>query len=239
MSEDDCESTLENDLEHEKEKVEEYPNDEILINVCKSFENQEITLTAQFMGRDIEIYNCNAVGNILENIFYSFIKDKLDDFEEGPKQSSPDYYGLNKSFEFEQKVFMKNPGFDIGNFTSYVDMLSENGGVYRKLFKTKYLIFEYDIIDKKIKLLKFHYLNVYHLVGYSGKYPMTIQVKRNIWYNIRPDSVKKWYSSEKNPYMFIDKIIECINTCPHIEDKKNKIFSITTQFNNLKSKYAF
>jgi len=49
----------------------------------------------------------------------------LDDFEEGPKQASPDYYGINKHFEFEQKVFMKSPGFDIGNFTSYINMLCE------------------------------------------------------------------------------------------------------------------
>lgn len=89
------------------ENIEEYPNSEILVSVCKSFEEQEITLTATFMGKIISIYNCNAVGDILEDVFYPIIKDKLGDFEEGPKQASPDYYGISKSFEFEQKVFMK------------------------------------------------------------------------------------------------------------------------------------
>ena len=219
--------------------IEEYPNNKILFNLCKSFEKEEITLTAKFLEKYIPIFNCNAVGDILEDIFYPIIKDKLDDFEKGPKQASPDYYAINKTFEFEQKVFMKNPGFDIGNFTSYLNMLCEDGGVYKKLFKTKYLVFEYTIINEKIKIIKFHYLNVYNLVGYSGKTPITMQIKKNIWYNIRPESVKKWYCSTKTPQLFIDKIIECINNCNHIEDKINKISTITKQFENLKLKYTF
>lgn len=219
--------------------IKPYPNTEELIHVCKSFEGQEIVLTATFMNHIISICNCNAVGDILEDIFYPMIKDKINDFEEGPLQSSPDYYGYNKEYEFEQKVFTKSPGFDIGNFTSYVNMLCEPNGVYKKLFKTKYLIFEYVVNDKKIIILKFHYVNVYHLVGYSGKTPITMQIKKNVWYNIRPDSVKKWYSETKTPQMFIDNIIECIDRCPHIEDKKNKMMSIRNQFNDLKLKYTF
>jgi hypothetical protein len=224
----------------ELETIQQYPNNEILNNVCKSFEGQEIALMATFMGKNFPICNCNAVGDILEVIFYPEIKEKIDDFEEGPKQASPDYYGTNKSFEFEQKVFMKKPGFDIGNFTSYVNALCQDGGVYKKLFKTKYLVFEYAIINKKIKIIKFHYLNVYNLVGYSGKTPITMQIKhKKVWYNIRPDSVKKWYCPTKTPQLFIDSIVECINKCPHIEDKAGKIATITAQFNDIKLKYTF
>ncbi len=221
------------------ETFQEYPKSEILTKLCKSFEEQEISLTATFMGTLIQLKNCNAVGNILEEIFYPHLIDKLDDFEEGPKQASPDYYGKNKTFEFEQKAFIKNPGFDIGNFTSYVNMLCEDGGVYKKLFRTKYLVFEYAIHNDKIKIIKFHYLNVYNLCGYSGKSPITMQIKNNVWYNIIPECVNKWYSPTKNPQLFIDKIIECINKCPHIESKIDKITSITNQFNRLKLKYTF
>jgi hypothetical protein len=221
------------------ETIQDYPNSHALDSVCKSFEDQEITLTATFMGKSITIYNCNAVGDILEDVFYPLIKNKLGDFEEGPRQASPDYYGLNKQFEFEQKVFMKSPGFDIGNFTSYVTMLCKDDGVYKKLFKTKYLVFEYVIYNEKIKIIKFHYLNVYNLVGYSGKTPITMQIKRNVWYNIRPECVKKWYCTTKTPKLFIDRMIECIKICPNIEDKMNKINNITNQFESLKLKYAF
>jgi hypothetical protein len=66
-----------------------------------------------------------------------------------------------------------------------------------------------------------------------------MQIKKNIWYNIRTDSVKKWYSITKTPQLFIEKIIECINVCPHIEDKISKITTIRNQFENLKLKYTF
>lgn len=221
------------------EKIPEYINNEILKSVCKSFEDQDISLTVTFMGKSIQICNCNAVGDILEDVFYPIIKYNLDDFEEGPKQASPDYYGMNKQFGFELKVFMKSPGFDIGNFTSYINMLCEDGGVYKKIFNTKYLVFEYEIINKKIKIKRFHYLNVYNLVSYTGKNPVSMQIKKNMWYNIRPDSVKKWYCSTKTAQLFIENIINCINICPHIEDKNNKINIITNQFESLKLKYTF
>lgn len=219
--------------------IEKYPNQDILCNLCKSFEGQDIILNATFMGKMFPVYNCNTVGDILEDICYPIIKETLNDFERGPKQASPDFYGINKNFEFEQKVFIKNPGFDIGNFTSYINMLCTEGGLYRKLFKTKYLIFEYLIVDEKIRIVKFHYLSVYNLVGYSGKTPITMQIKKNVWYNIRPDNVKKWYCAKKTPELFVDNIIKCINLCPHIEDKEEKILSINKQFNELKLKYTF
>ena len=219
--------------------IVEYPNKEKLINLCKSFEQQEISLTATFMGNSITIYNCNAIGDILEDIFYPILKYELNDFEEGPKQESPDYYGINKTIEFEQKVFMSTPSFDIGNFTSYINKLCEDDGIYKKIFKTKYLVFEYAIKNEKITIITFHYLSVYNLVGYSGKYPISMQVKKNMWYNIRPDNVKNWYLTTKTPQLFIDNIIKCIIQCPHIEEKNKKIISITEQFNKLKLIYTF
>lgn len=213
--------------------MDTYPRSDLLVAVCKSFEEQEITIVATFMGKTIPISNCNAVGDLLEDIFYPSIKEHLEDFEEGPKQASPDFYGMNKQFEFEQKVFIKQPSFDIGNFTSYVNTLCEPGGVYKKMFRTKYLVYEYAIANDAIKIIKFHYLSVYHLVGYSGKTPITMQIKRNVWYNIRPSSAKQWYSEDKTPQLFIRSIIECIQQCPHMEDKINKIQSIVEQCNTL------
>jgi hypothetical protein len=192
------------------------------------------------MNQVIQFCNCNAVGDIVETIFFPILKKELVDLEEGPKQSSPDFYGMNKEYEFELKVFMKNPGFDIGNFVSYINQLCEIDGVYRKIYKTKYLIFEYFINDDQIIIKKFHYLNVYNLVSYIGKYPISMQVKKNNWYNIRPDNVNNWYNEDKTPHKFIENIIKCINLCPNMNDieKIKYIDSITLQFDKLKSKYT-
>ena len=219
--------SLNNDYEHSNK----------LIEICKSFENKKIELFAKFLDEIIPIYDANIVGNIFEDVFFPIIKKHLDDFERGPKQASPDYYGSNKKFEFELKAFTHAPGFDIGNFMSYVNHICIDKGLLRKLFNTKYLIFEYEINDKHIKILKFHYLNVYNLVSYSGKYPISLQVKNNIWYNIRSDSVKKWYLKEKDYHIFIKNLIECINICPQYSetDKKSRIDSINKQYEFLKN----
>jgi hypothetical protein len=47
-----------------------YKNEQKLCNICKSFENQKIEIVATFMNKKIIIKNCNAFGNILEDIFF-------------------------------------------------------------------------------------------------------------------------------------------------------------------------
>jgi len=216
-----------------------YANETELLDVCNSFVKQSAKVYCEFGGRRIPIANCNLVGDLLEDIVYPFIKEKLPDFEEGPKQASPDFFGDNKNYEFELKVFKGGPGFDIGNFASFVTQLAKEGGVYRKLFNTKYMVFEYDINPEcEITIVRFHYLPVYKLVSYSSKYPISMQVKRGQWYNIRPDSVKNWYSTEKTPEMFIDKIIACIAQCPEMENREEKVTDILHQFLDIKSKYT-
>ena len=40
------------------------------------------------------------------------------------------------------KAFLNSPGFDISNCISLMKKISEPGGLIKKLFKTKYIIFE-------------------------------------------------------------------------------------------------
>jgi hypothetical protein len=207
-----------------------YSKTKELIDVCKSFIGHFVQVNANFMGRSIPISNGNAVGDILEDVFYPIFKKELD-FEEGPKQASPDFYGdSSKEFKFEMKVFTKSPGFDIANYASYVDQLSKENGVVDKLFKTKYLIFEYFIQEDKIYIKNFHYLNVWQLPLYTGKHPISIQEKRGQVYNLRSGSVTTWYNSEKTPNLFIDSIVKLIKNYPGVADRDVKITKIHEQF---------
>jgi hypothetical protein len=220
-----------------KNNIYTYPKEKKMIEICLSFENELVPMYAKFLNKDIKINNCNAFGDIFEDIFYSSIKDKLTDIIKGPKQKSPDFYGDEKKQEFELKTFTINPNFDISNFTSFIHQICKEGGVFKKILNTKYLIFEY-IMNDEIKIKKFHYVNVWNLVSYTGKYPISMQVKKNMWYNIRPDSVKHWYNKDKTFHIFMKKIIECIEKCHHIDNKNDKINNIKKQYDELVSKYT-
>lgn len=83
--------------------IQQYPNEQILISVCKSFEGQEIIVQSSFMEKKSTVCTCNAVGDMSEELFYPIFKEKLDDFEKGPKQASPDYYGIIKLLSLNKK----------------------------------------------------------------------------------------------------------------------------------------
>lgn len=216
------------------------PDYKPLIKLCRSFVDHTIHISATFSFDDKQtpVSNCNTVGDILEDIFYPRFKKVVKSIKVGPKQASPDFWTHHKKFEYEMKTYMKHPGFDIANFSSYISQLTVENGVFRKLFQTKYLVFEYEIDDNEITIKKFKDLNVWNIVGFTGKYPLTLQNKRNMWYNIRPSSVTDWDSKNKTPEMFINNIIKAIEECPNsIKDKEETITNIQGQFDTIKSKY--
>jgi hypothetical protein len=223
----------------ELKKLPVYGNLSRLEETCSSFVGQTIKLTATFMGRDIRIDNANAAGDILEDVFFSVLKD-LGDFEEGPKQASPDFYGGGREFQFEQKVYRGSAGFDIGNFDSFVSQLSEPGGVFKKLFKTKYLVYKYSTLDDGIvKIEKFSMLDVWQLPLYTGCHPLSLQEKRGMWYNLRPGAASSWTDPTKTAARFIESMLECIEKCPNnVADRDEKISSIREQFNRISTEYA-
>jgi len=175
----------------------------------------------------------NAVGSILEHAIFWVLKKDLLYLERGPKQKSPDYYN-RKEYEYELKVFEKNAGFDISSYNAYVHQLCLQGGVCRKLFKTKYLVFKYSLTGCKITLQNFWMLNVWDLVNCSCKYPIGIQNKHGIWYNIRPSHERGWTDSQRDAKTFIESIIKSVYSCPNplpkdkiIDDIKKQLLSLS------------
>ena len=176
--------------------------------------------------------NPNIIGDALEDIILPIILDSLPTFKPGPKQKSPDFYNAD-IYEWELKTFniTKTPCFDISNFMSFISQLNEPNGVLRKLFRTQYLIFGYDIEEEFVKITNFKLCSVWEILSYSGKYPLSLQSKRGVWYNLRPCSFFKMKESHKTKYKFINSLITAIKECPqNIEDKENIIKNIMTQF---------
>ena len=221
-----------------KKQIPLYAKTAELETTCRGFVGQRITLVAEFMGRKIPVTNTNLVGDMLEDIvFHGGLKD-LGDFEEGPKQASPDFYAEDKRFHFEQKSFANNPGFDIGNFESLVAQMTEEGGLFKKLFLTRYLVFQYTIVDDAVEIKSFDLLNIWEMVGYDGKHPISMQDKRGTWYNIRPQSRSSWSDATKTPQRFVDALKECIRVCPQVQDKEAKIARIDEQWAAICSEYT-
>lgn len=226
-----------NDSYSDKKNIIEITNDpqtDKIKEICESLIGCKInigfTLTLQ-NGETLsdDIHNCNIIGDCMEDIVYSLIKRKIHTFEKGPKQASPDFYNTNE-WEWELKCFGNSPCFDISNFNSYISQLEDN--LEKKLYKTQYLIFKYDLNENIIKITDFKLCNVWEIIGYTGKYPITLQCKKGIWYNIRPCSFNEMHkSSKKTPLVFIQKICEAIAQSPNILPfKQNTIEKIYQQY---------
>ena len=209
------------------------PDLEKIKQTCQSIVGSKINIGFTIILRDNEKYNgeiknCNIIGDCMENILLPFLKKNIPTFVNGPKQSSPDFFN-NIEYEYELKCFKKNPGFDISNFNSYISQLNEN--LERKLYKTYYLIFEYKFEKNTIVMVNFKLCKIWEIINYTGKYPISIQNKKGIWYNIRPCRYKCMNDRYKTPLLFIKQICKAILITPNkLEGKKKIINNIYTQF---------
>lgn len=167
------------------------PDTETIQTICESLIGSKININYIISlengeNKAGELSNCNIIGDCFENVLFSFIAPNIPTFVEGPKQAPPDFYNRDKEWEWELKVFNGSPKFDVSNFDSFVMQLNEN--LDRKLNKTKYLIFKYAIAASTITVMDFKLCNIWEIISYTGRYPVSLQKKRGVWYNIRPCS---------------------------------------------------
>ena len=216
-----------------------YHNTPRLLEVCRSFIGQALRLNANFMGHNIPVNDPNIVGKLFETLAWHAGFKNIEDIEQGPQsQDPPDFFAQNREFQLEMKLFRKSPGFDLSNFNSYINQLCEEGGVMKKLFLTKYIVFEYATEGELSVIKSFFYTDIWKLVEYDGVHPVTAQVKGGTWYNLRPGAVRGWSDSTKTPQRFINGICVCIEACPQMTDKEAKIANIRQQFEAISSQYA-
>lgn len=214
------------------------PDTEQIKTICESFIGAKIQISYNITLKNGDtgngaIENCNIVGDCMENILYPFLKATIPTMEAGPKQKSPDYWNRKRNYYYEVKCFMGSPGFDVSNFNSYITQLIEN--LEKKLYKTQYLIFEYQIEHEVIVITDFKLCNVWDIINYTGKYPISLQCKKGMWYNIRPCVFKDMNNKDKTPLLFIKQVCEAVLKTPNkLEDDKEKIIdNIYAQFYKL------
>lgn len=148
-------------------------------------------ITFNLAGISVKIDTTDTVGITLQSWLKQYMIDSNIFFSEPLNtQEFPDFFldDANASEHMlEVKAFNYNatPAFDIANFESYCSSIKEKP--YR--LNADYLIFGYvmdqlgNITVKKVWLHK-----IWEIAGTSQRFPLKTQVKRDMIYNIRPNT---------------------------------------------------
>lgn len=132
----------------------------------------------------IEVETPDVVGSILQEWFGKWLIDQ--DFKvSSPEetQAFPDFL-VDETHLLEIKAFIngRNPAFDVAAYYSYIDSLEKTP---RRL-DASYIIFSYNDLGNAISLENVWLKKIWEIVGPSATNIITLQVKRDYPYNIRP-----------------------------------------------------
>lgn len=160
----------------------------------------------------ISIETKDTVGNLLQEWLKAWMINEKIEFEENiNSQIFPDFYldkhnkklGLLevKSFDWD-----RGPGFDLANFDSYCNSLLINA--YR--IDSDYLIFAYQMDGSIITIKNVWIKKIWELACPSGTYPIKVQEKKSVIYNLRPST---WYSERTKfkPFSSKEDFLSAIN----------------------------
>lgn len=215
------------------------PDTETIEQACRTLVGHQLqisfTITSPTGGiRSGVINNCNIIGDCMEDIVFPVLKTNVPTFEEGPNQKSPDFWNRDE-WEWELKCFRGSANFDLGKITGYIDKLSRENGVNRKLFKTRYIVYEYGSCDGGAEILEVGIYSVWDLCcGYGGKKPINIGGGKGDC--IRPATKNQWVAEnlkeKRTPTKFLDRIESLINSKWYKvdpEEKERELKSIREQ----------
>lgn len=140
---------------------------------------------------NVTIKTTDIVGNTLQSWLGAWLNANNIFYEEPEStQVFPDFYldDTNKErsmLEVKAFNYEATPAFDIANYESYVESVSN------KIFRLDayYLVFGY-LMDSSgnISIKKIWLKKIWELAGTSKKWPLKVQDKRGVIYNIRPNS---------------------------------------------------
>ena len=109
-------------------------------------------IICNFLGLSFKLNNKDILGNVFQEWFYKFL-DKKNIAWDSPEntQKYPDVILSDNHFlELKSFNYKSSPAFDLADFKSLVDDLIVNP----KRLDSDYLIFGYQVLDKKIILKK-------------------------------------------------------------------------------------
>lgn len=174
-------------------------------------ERQVGVISFNLAGVSVKIDTTDTVGITLQAWLKQYLTDNNIYFSEPANtQEFPDFFLDNNEANkhmLEVKAFNYNatPAFDIANFESYCSSVKEKP--YR--LDADYLIFGYtmnDLGDITVKKVWLH--KIWQIAGTSQRFPLKTQVKRDMIYNIRPNTDFK--AGNKGPFRSKDDFLLAI-----------------------------
>lgn len=164
----------------------------------------------------ISIETKDTIGNLLQEWLKAWMTREKIEFEENTNsQSFPDFLldkddhkkGLLevKSFDWD-----RGPGFDLANFDSYCNSLLDNA--YR--IDSDYLILAYQMKGSELSIKNIWLKKIWELACPSGTYPIKVQEKKQVIYNLRPST---WYSERTKfkPFVSKEEFLSALNETRH------------------------
>ncbi|MCU0325695.1 MAG: NgoBV family restriction endonuclease [Spirosomaceae bacterium] len=160
----------------------------------------------------ISVETKDTVGNLLQEWLKSWLVQMGVEFEENKNtQKFPDFYldKTNKKFgllEVKSFDWDRGPGFDLANFDSYCNSLLTDA--YR--IDSDYLIFAYQMKGSAISIKNVWMKKIWELACPSSTYPVKVQEKKNVIYNLRPAT---WYSerTQFKPFVTKEEFLSALN----------------------------
>ena len=132
----------------------------------------------------------DIVGNCIQSWLRGWFLQNGVPFATRPNtQVFPDFI-INPNTIDEQLLEVKawnydaTPAFDIANFQSYCNSLETNAN----RLEADYLIFGYRMVNSNVEIVDIFLHKIWEISGRSKSYPVKVQVKRNMIYNLRPVS---------------------------------------------------
>lgn len=181
-----------------------------IVEELKSCIGSQGELSFQLAGIFVQLENKDILGGVLQSWLKAWLDEK--NFKLKPSagsQAFPDFCLACGSY-LELKTFNSDasPAFDIANFRSYCDSILVNP----ERLDSDYLIFGYKVLNKKILIKQIWVHKVWEICGPSDTNIISLQIKRQQPYNIRPRGVNSWSRSRtfSTRLEFVKKLHEAL-----------------------------
>lgn len=190
-----------------------------LVNEDRILE-QEGQISFNFGDVGIVVKQRDTVGNILQEWLQGWLDSRNIDYALSENSQMPPDFFLDPADKtknlLEVKAYNYNasPGFDIADFRMYETEIIDKP----YMLDVDYLIFGYDMDDTGIVTIKNLWIKkVWEITSSSEKWPMKLQVKKNVVHKIRPcnwDSASTHYKTFARLEDFISAIEETVYQNP-------------------------